>query len=399
MLVITATYGSVTAGMGELMQNDGVRRLMLVGYIFLSFFLFSSCTFEAKGIPVKDFKKETPAVEQETRVVAEEYQKEIAAMSRITGNSVFTEKEGAPDYKIGPGDILTIKMMEGQESKEYETVVRPDGRISYSFVDDILVSGYTAGEVDERLSVALKKYIKHPRIEVIVKGYNSKTVLLIGQINQYDQRVSGPGQYNLKGKTTLLDLISRAGGAVTGQEFGNADLRRVEVMRGGRSYTVSLYDVMFKGRSDQNIILDDGDIVTVPELPTYGERVYVLGEVASQGIYRLKDAHDLLAALSIAGGTTRIAVDSDVKIIRGYLENPDKPIILSANYDQILKRGDVDQNITLKDGDVVYVPRTVIGDINEFIANTVPLLDYLLYPGEYRDAYFDDKHLRFRKLK
>ncbi len=57
------------------------------------------------------------------------------------------------------------------------------------------------------------------------------------------------------------------------------------------------------------------------------------------------------------------------------------------------------QNATLEDGDVVYVPRTVIGDINEFIVNTVPLLDYMLYPGKYRDAYFNpDTMLRFKKL-
>lgn len=380
------------------MRSGDIRRFMPVIFIGLVLMFLSSCTFEAKGIPVKDFKKEAYAADKVSQVVDKQYQETLAAMSQVNENAVFTEQKGVSEYKIGPGDVLTIKMMEGQESKEYETVVRPDGRISYSFIDDILVNGYTASEVDERLTHALKKYIKYPRIEVIVKEYKSKSVLLIGQINRYDWRVSGPGQYNLKGKTTLLDLISLAGGAVTGQEFGNADLRRVEVVRKGKSYTVSLYDVMFKGRNDQNIILDDGDIVTVPELPTYGERVYVLGEVASQGIYRLKDAHDLLAALSIAGGTTHVAIDSDVKIIRGYLENPDKPIILSANYNEILKRGDVEQNIALKDGDVVYVPRTVIGDINEFITNTVPLLDYFLYPGDYRDAYFDDKHLRFRKL-
>ena len=48
---------------------------------------------------------------------------------------------------------------------------------------------------------------------------------------------------------------------------------------------------------------------------------------------------------------------------------------------------------------VVYVPRTAIGDINEFIVNTTPLLDYLLYPDTYRDAYFNpDSHLRFNRV-
>lgn len=366
------------------------------------FFVLSitACFFETKGIPIKEYIVPDSSSVLELQRFKKEMKEEVAGMSRVTENIVFTEKRGIPEYKIGPDDVLLIKKTEGEKTSEYDAVVRPDGMISYDLIDDISVNGLTANEVDEILTNAFKKYIKHPRIEILVKKYNSKSVLLLGQINTYGyiQRICGPGRYNLKRKTTLLDLIVIAGGAISGQEHGNADLRRVEVVRKGKSYTVSLYDVMFKGDNSQNIIIDDGDIVTVPELPTYGERVYVLGEVASQGIYRLKDAHDLLAAISIAGGTTRVAVDSEVKIIRGYVENNREPIILSANYNQILKKGDISQNISLNDGDVIYVPRTAIGDINEFIVNTVPLLDYLLYPGKYRDAYFGDKHLRFNEL-
>ncbi len=372
--------------------------IILALFAGFSIMFISSCTFEARGIPVKEFRP-SKAAEEVDMQRKKEMGEEVARMSQVTENSVFTERRGIPEYKIGPGDKLIIKFTEGQVSKEYDTIVRPDGRISFSFVDDLMVDGYTAHEVDEMLTNALKRYIRHPRIEIIVKEYKSKSALLMGQINRYDWRVSGPGSYSLDGKITVLDLIVTAGGAISGQEYANADLRRVEVARKGRSYTINVYDVMFKGDSSQNVIVDNGDIITVPELPTYGERVYVLGEVASQGIYRLKDASDLMSAISIAGSTTRVAVDSDIKIIRGYENNREKPIILAANLDEILKKGDMAQNIPLKDGDVVYVPRTAIGDLNEFIANTIPLLDYMLYPGEYRDAYFNPaSHLRFNKL-
>jgi polysaccharide export outer membrane protein len=102
-----------------------------------------------------------------------------------------------------------------------------------------------------------------------------------------------------------------AGGPIAGEEFANADLRSVEVVRRGKIYTVNLYNAMFKGDMAQNIVVDNGDIITVPELPTYGEKVYVLGEVNNQGIYRFKDVSDFLSAISKAGGTTRVAVDSD----------------------------------------------------------------------------------------
>lgn len=43
----------------------------------------------------------------------------------------------------------------------------------------------------------------------------------------------------------------------------------------------------------------------------------------------------------------------------------------------------------------MYVPRRVIGDINEFILNTTPLLEYLLYPGTFRNMYSNEKYMRF----
>lgn len=376
------------------------RTANIIPTLFAGFFvmLLSSCTFEAKGIPVKEFRSPKAAEVADIKQ-KKEMEKDIIRMSRVTENSVFTEKRGIPEYKIGPGDVLIITFWDGAKSVPYNTVVRPDGKISYSYMDDIAVADRTSHEVDEILTKALKEYIRNPRIDVVVKEYRSKSALLFGQINRLQTGISGPGKYPLKGKTRILDLIVMAGGPIAGEEFANADLRKVEVVRKGKSYTVNLYKAMFKGDMSQNIVIDDGDIVTVPELPAFGERVYVFGEVKTQGIYRLKDAYDLLAAISKAGGTTRVAVDSDIKIIRGYKEDRNKPIILAVNLDEILKKGDIAQNISLQDGDVVYVPRTAIGDLNEFIVNTTPLLDYLLYPEKYRDAYFNlDSHLRFKNL-
>lgn len=376
------------------------RTVGIIQLVFLAIpLLFClSCTFEAKGIPVKAYNAHVPG----DRSAADENRKTdeaIVGMSQVVENSVFTEKRGISEYKIGPGDVLSITFWDQSKSVPFETMVRPDGKISYSYMDDITVSGHTCHEVDEMLSTALKKYIRNPRIDVVVKEYRSKSALLFGQINKLQTGISGPGKYPLTGKTKILDLIVTAGGPIIGEEFANADLRRVEVVRKGKTYTVNLYNTMFRGDLTQNIIIDDGDIVTVPELPTYGERVYVFGEVQNQGIYRLKDAYDLLAVISKAGGTTRVAVDSDVKIIRGYEENRDQPVILSANLNEILKQGDLAQNVPLQNGDVVYVPRTVIGDINEFIVNTTPLLDYFLYPDRYREGYGNDtSHLRLNNV-
>lgn len=315
---------------------------------------------------------------------------QIFQMSLTTKNHVFTEQWGIPEYIIGPGDVLEITFWEATKPSKYKTMVRPDGTISYSFLDDIPVSGLTPRQVDRLLAERLATYIKNVRLDVAILEYKSKSALLFGEINilQLQTEKSGPGKYALKGKTTVLDLIVIAGGATK-----DADLKNVELVRGGKQYSLNLYAAMFKGDITQNVIIDDGDIVTVPELPFLGERIYVFGEVYSEGIYAHEDASDLLAAIGMAGGCNTVAVEDDIKIIRGYGKG--KPVVLSASLDDILIKGDISQNIPLIDGDVVYVPRTVIGDINEFILNTTPLLEYFLYPGQYRDYYSHPDRLRY----
>lgn len=361
-------------------------------FLALSLGFFVSCTYETPGIPVKQYREPAEIVTALERQ-QQEMMQEIRQMNEVRENSVFTEKAGAPEYKVGAGDVISIlywtpSREEGFKQNVYTTTVRPDGKISFIFGDDIPVEGLTAREVDDVVTEMAKKYMRDPRIEVMVKEYKSKSCLLFGQINILQQGISGPGKYPLTGKTRVLDLIVSAGGVISGKDVGNADLRHVELVRKGKKYTLNLYNAMFRGDVSDNVVLENGDTITVPEMPTFAERVYVFGQVNSQGIIKLKDSQDLLTAIAISGGTTPVAVKSDIKIIREYKERNGKPIILSANLDQILLQGDLSQNIRLQDGDVIYVPRSTIGDINEFIANITPSLDFLYNrPSDFRTRY------------
>ena len=374
------------------------RTRRLLSILTVSFFCMQSCTLEAPGIPVKTYREPAIALKAEERQ-QQEMTEAIKRLSSIKENTVFTEKYGSPEYIIGPGDVISISYWtpsrdEGFKQTIFTATVRPDGRISFIFADDIPVSGYSAREIDDILTGAAQKYMRDPRIEVVVKEFKSKSALLFGQINSLQQTAnSGPGKYPLLGKTRVLDLIVAAGGAISGRDTGNADLRRVELVRQGKKYSLNLYNAMFRGDVTDNVVLDNGDIVTVPEMPTFAERIYVFGQVRSQGILRLRDSQDLLTAIAISGGTTPVAIKTDIKIIREYKERKGKPLILFANLDQILLQGDLAQNIRLKDGDVIYVPRSVIGDINEFIFNLTPTLDFLNdRPTQFRSNYLENQN-------
>jgi polysaccharide export outer membrane protein len=372
-----------------------------------------ACVIEAGGIPVKTYRP--PAADT---ALYEKQQKEmlaeISVMSQVKKNGVFTERRGMPEYIVGPGDVLTLNYWmpyssysaapQGQGTAEgfmltsFIVVVRPDGKISYSFGDDIPVAGHTAQEIREILLNSIRSYIRNPRLEIIVKEYKSKNVLLFGQINNLQTGISGPGKYPLTAKTSVLDLIISAGGPITGRQniagvgsqfwVSNGDMRNVELVRNGKKYTLNLYTAMFKGDMSQNVILENGDVITVPEEATYAQRVYVFGQVMSPGIFRLRDANDILTAISITGGTTPVAIKEDIKIIREYKERQGKPLILSVNLNEILYRGDLAQNVPLQDGDLIYVPRMVIGDINEFLNNINPLLTFITQrPLDFRTTY------------
>ena len=400
----------------------GLFNLRLLFMIGILLFSLSSCTnrltIESRGLPANEYEASKAA---EALAEAGKQKENLAAVSRLSKvkeNSVFTEKRGIPEYIVGPDDILMINFwsiavggaqtFEGFKQISYNVEVRADGKISYMYGDDIHVSGLTTNEIQQKLIAGLKAYFRNPRLEVLVKEYKSKYATLFGQINTLPTGGSGPGRYALSKKTTVIDLISKAGGPITGRAqyatqqsstgasyqtmIENADLTKVELLRKGKTYTFNLYQAMFYGDETQNPVVDAGDVVTVPPEPYFADRIYVFGQVGTVGILRLKDAPDLLAAIALSGGMSSAAIRTDVKIIREYKERQGKPLIISANLNKALYQGDMSQNVKLVRGDVVYVPRMVIGDINEFITNTTPLLNYLLLPGTYRSTYMLDQN-------
>ena len=189
-----------------------------------------------------------------------------------------------------------------------------------------------------------------------------------------------------------MDLIAMAGGYTI-----NADIKKVKLIRNGKRYVINLYDILEKADESLNVIIDNGDVLDIPELPEIGERIFVMGEVNSQGIYALKDARDLLGAISLAGNVTKLAKEENTLIVRGYGYKPEAPLVMMSDVRALLRKADLAQNIPLEDGDLIYVPRILIGDINDWIANTTPLLNFLFYPQELVDDYFTKDYLHLNR--
>jgi len=342
-----------------------------------------------KGTPVKELN-----LAKGERVVAEvssEGNREaIARLSRVKENEVFREIAGVSEYRIGPLDVLEINSYIGDKMSTMTVTVNSRGAISYSFLDDLEAAGLTPSELDREITEGLSSYIRNPRIDILIKEFNSKSAMVLGEFASLQTTMylqAGSGRISLKGKTTLLDLIAEARGYTV-----DADIKNTKLIRGGQTYMINLFDIIERGDLSQNVIIDDGDTVEIPELPQFGERVYVLGEVVKQGIYPLKDAKDLLAAVSLAGSFTRFAKEENTLVMRGY--GPEKePLVMMSDLKALLREADLGQNVNLEDGDLVYVPRMKIGDVNDWIENIRPILNVLLWPGEMGRYYSNDESL------
>ncbi len=279
---------------------------------------------------------------------------------------------GVPAYVIGVGDVLEVTLWEGLEAKRSEVEVRSDGYITVSFVD-IKVDGLTAREVRDRLLEELKRFIRKPRVDVKVKEFRSKKVTLIGAIQSQIRQPTGPGIYPLTGRVTLSQMITRAGGFTR-----DADLSSIQITKkDGRRLVVNLFDLFFRGDLSKDIVLDDGDTVFVPRRVEVEKRIFVFGEVKKPGVYPLKEGTTLVQALGLAGGYKDTAVLRDIRVIRGGLE---KPRLIAANVEAIIKKGEFERDVVLKNNDIIYVPRNRISNWNAFLAKIRPTLEFIILP-------------------
>ena len=288
-------------------------------------------------------------------------------------NEVYKIVDGIAEYKIDPGDTLEITFWEGTASKKEEIVVRSNGTISFAFVEDLPVKGLTASQLDDRLTTYLKEFVKTPRIDVMVKEYNSKFVQVLGAVQSRAQ-AGGPGKYELSGKTTVLQMISRAGGPDKDANLNDVRIRR----KNGQMVSLNLFKTINLGDLSQDLVVNDGDLIFIPTVAEDGNRVYVFGSVESPGAYTFSGTNfRLFDAISKAGGATVFGSTENTRVVRG---DPTRPEFINANLKSLIEDGDQSQNMLLASGDLVYVPRSGWGDIDLFNQRIRPLYELLLWP-------------------
>jgi|HubBroStandDraft_6_1064221.scaffolds.fasta_scaffold197922_2 polysaccharide biosynthesis/export protein len=155
-------------------------------------------------------------------------------------------------YVIGPLDVISIKVWNNPNLSS-PLDVGPDGMISLPLVGQVKAEGLTKEQLKEMLAGRLKEFLNSPEVDVQVLKVNSKRFFVYGGVGR-------PGEYPLIEETTVMDALSTVGGF---KDFANK--KKIYVLRGTQRFNFN-YQEVSKGKNlAQNIQLQNGDRIFVPE--------------------------------------------------------------------------------------------------------------------------------------
>ena len=274
--------------------------------------------------------------------------------------------EGLKGYTLGPQDVLKIEVWDNPDLSR-EVTVSFMNTISFPLIGEMKVEGYTAEQIQQVIRSRLADgYLVSPQVTVTVKEYNSKKVYVLGEVNK-------PGYYPFSKVTTMVEIISMAGGLTPdagqeayilrspekidpnsikkiisqGQGSGKnkgvgknnslpsetsvdsliASHGKVSVpgkVSAPEKSTATAMDALAKSRVitltlndfnqgvNLNFELQNNDTLYIPKSKFF----YVIGEVKSPGRFKLEKELNVLQTISMAGGLTSKASEKKVKIVR-----------------------------------------------------------------------------------
>jgi len=285
------------------------------------------------------------------------------------GQDVFTKPEAQRGYLVGPGDVITVKVL-GEEQFDAVATVDEDGKFQVPFFEQpIDARCRTEKELRSEVTKLLSKYLRNPQISVRVTERKSRRpATIFGEVRN-------PQQVELRREARLLELISFSGGE-TSDAGGTVQVFRTQPpmcvedteeinwragAQNGLDVPSRIYSLasLRQGKEEANPIIHPGDVIVVQK----ASPVYITGEVGvPQGIYLKEGGTSLVEAIAKVNGVNRRAKTKDIKIYRLKANSKDREII-SVNYDQI-KKG-MQKDVMLQPYDIIEVDKSkkTIGEV------------------------------------
>ena len=312
-----------------------------------------------------------------------------------------------PQYKLGPGDKLLIRVF-GYDEYNSEVVILPDGTINVRRIGSINVNGITLKEAKKQLSKSYSKIFRDPILYLDLVKTRPIRVAVSGEVNRpgiYSIDVKGEnklvnkdgGEQTLiktNGWPTLVDAIQKAGGVTN-----KGDLRNVNLIRKNNSNTkmeiieVNYWETLKNGTPIKNYYIYDGDSIRVHQIERREDNelftiasssfspntitINVIGEVKNPGLQTIKTNSPLSQAILNAGGITNKSNKNKIALIR---LNANGTITKSISSFEMAKDIDNLKNPSLIDGDIIIVEKNTWAKNSERIKTLVEPISELVTP-------------------
>lgn len=222
--------------------------------------------------------------------------------------------DGDNRYRIGPGDVLDIRILNRPNLSREAVRVEGNGMIRMPLIDnEIMAACKTEGELAKEISEKYTKFYKNPQVDVFIKEYKSKQAAIIGAVNEQSR-------FELQRRVRLLELLTYAKGPSTkaGQIINVVHSpQSLSCARPGANdpdvafSSYKLSETMM-GLPAANPWIEPGDIITLPEAP----QAYVVGNVFAPLTIPLKEPVTISRAIAMAGGVKQDSKKDKVRIVR-----------------------------------------------------------------------------------
>jgi polysaccharide export outer membrane protein len=253
------------------------------------------------------------------------------------------------EFMLSPGDEILISVYKHEDLGRRITIP-PDGLIFFPAVGEIDTTGMGVRELRTRIAEGLSAY----RQQAILPGDTVTISVFLHE--EYDRR-----------------LIVPSDGQLFFPHVGEIDVESMTLSQLRETIAEALADYVI----DPQVIIDIVDLknparivdpqVTIELVGLRGQRTFVLGEVRNPGAYVAGGGATVVEMLSMAGGLTSNASDKGILLARspGPGKRRDLALVSLRDY---LETGDAEHNPLVQSGDIIYVHRSAIANVDRFFA-------------------------------
>lgn len=165
-------------------------------------------------------------------------------------------------YRVQPPDAIKFTAPAVKELDQAVARLRSDGKITLNLLGEVYVAGLSPSEIAEEISKRLTKFYNKDSITVSVEvtDFQSKKYYVFGQVN-------APGVKTYTGRDTVVKVLADAALNEDAWPQKVVLIRPNEDANIRQKVTIDLKQMYLDGKTDQNYLLEEGDLIYVPPSP------------------------------------------------------------------------------------------------------------------------------------